>query len=77
MLSKILSTYVQGVAPAPVEEELFENERFMLLRGWSGSHLLPTERRRFTRSSQSFSEFPRIPSPDGTLSAYPFWCHML
>ncbi|KAK9815130.1 hypothetical protein WJX73_008307 [Symbiochloris irregularis] len=52
-------------ATGPVEEDLFENERFILLRGWSGSNLLPTERKRFSRAGSSFPEFPRVPLPDG------------
>ena len=56
---------MQASAPVPEEEELFENERFILLRGWSGSNLLPTERSRFSRGRESFKEFPRVSLPEG------------
>ncbi|KAK9819963.1 hypothetical protein WJX72_004515 [[Myrmecia] bisecta] len=53
-----------------VEEEAFENERYIPLRGWdaySGPMLLPTDRRRFTKreGSQSSSQFPEVNLPEG------------
>ena len=53
-----------------VEEEVFENERFLPIRGWSSGNLLPTDRRRYSHGRQqpaagSTSDFPRIQLPDG------------
>ena len=48
------------------EEEIFENERYIPIRGWSSS-LLPTERRRYSTrdGSQSFNDFPMMHLPSG------------
>ncbi|KAK9834254.1 hypothetical protein WJX81_000411 [Elliptochloris bilobata] len=51
-----------------VAEEVFENERFMPLRGWGArGNLLPGERGRFsTRSgARSWPDFPDVRLPDG------------
>jgi vacuolar protein sorting-associated protein 13A/C len=48
-----------------VEELVFENERYLPLRGWSPSNLLATERRRYSRAGQSYSIFPNVPLPPG------------
>lgn len=51
-----------------MEVEIFENERFIPIRGWgSRGNLLPTERRRYSTrdASQSFSEFPSVSLPEG------------
>ncbi|GIL84698.1 hypothetical protein Vretifemale_13315, partial [Volvox reticuliferus] len=50
---------------APVEEEVYENERFIPLLGWSSNNLLPTERRRYSRHGHSYSSFPLVPLPPG------------
>ena len=49
-----------------IEEEIFENERYIPIRGWS-SRLLPTERRRYSTrdGSQSFNDFPVMHLPSG------------
>lgn len=48
-----------------VEEEVFENERYVPLLGWSSHNLLPTERKRFSKRSggSSSHEFPTIVLP--------------
>lgn len=56
----------------PVEEEVFENERFLPLRGWSSRNLLPTDRHRFSGgrnqpAAESTTGFPKIHLPDGGL----------
>lgn len=52
-----------------MEEEVFENERYMPIRGWSSRNLLPTDRSRFThgrsQGAQSTTEFPKVHLPDG------------
>ena len=59
-----------------IEEEIFENERYLPIRGWaSRGGLLPTERRRYSTrdGSQSFNDFPTLHLPSGELlhcSAY-------
>ncbi|KAK9908805.1 hypothetical protein WJX75_003140 [Coccomyxa subellipsoidea] len=47
------------------EEEIFENERFLPIKGWGNS--LPTERKRYSTrdGSQSAAEFPSLPLPQG------------
>ena len=49
-----------------IKEELFENERYLPIRGW-GASLLPTERRRYSTrdGSQSFNDFPTMHLPPG------------
>ena len=59
-----------------IEEEIFENERYLPIRGWaSRGGLLPTERRRYSTrdGSQSFNDFPTLHLPTGKMlqrSAY-------
>lgn len=50
-----------------IREELFENERYMPIRGWASGCLLPTERRRYSTrdGSQSFNDFPTMHLPPG------------
>jgi vacuolar protein sorting-associated protein 13A/C len=51
-----------------VEEEVFENERFMPIKGWgSRGNLLPAERKRYSTrdAAQSFNDFPSVPLPEG------------
>ena len=53
-----------------IEEEIFENERYLPIRGWgSRGGLLPTERRRFSSrdGSQSFNDFPTLHLPNGEM----------
>jgi len=59
---------------APVEEEVFENERYIPIRGWSSRNLTPLDRRRFSRGrdqaiGDSTTEFPKIPLPNGGFPA--------
>lgn len=49
-----------------VEEEVFENERYMPMFGWSSSYLLPSDRRRWStmegrNSSDTFPEVKALP----------------
>jgi vacuolar protein sorting-associated protein 13A/C len=47
-----------------VEEEVFEYERYLPLRGWSASHLSALDPRQFSRfrnGSNGTSSFPRVP----------------
>lgn len=49
-------------------QEVFENERFMPLRGWGArGNLLPGERGRFSSRSggRSWPEFPEVRLPGG------------
>lgn len=47
---------------------MFENERFMPLRGWSSACLLPTDRARYTGPRGSNSDaFPQIGLEPGAL----------
>ena len=51
-----------------MEVEVFENERYMPIRGWgSRGNLLPAERRRYSArdGSASGSDFPSPPLPPG------------
>lgn len=53
-----------------IEEEVFENERFIPIKGWgSKGNLLPTDRRRFSRTrsgaDQSSMDFPNVDLPAG------------
>jgi hypothetical protein len=51
-----------------VEEDVVEHERYMPLLGWSHKHLLPTDRRRYSRKfdgGNSVSEFPKVECPYG------------
>ena len=53
-----------------IEEEIFENERYLPIRGWgSRGGLLPTERRRYSTrdGSQSFNDFPTLHLPNGEM----------
>ena len=53
-----------------IEEEIFENERYLPIRGWgSRGGLLPTERRRYSTrdGSQSFNDFPTLHLPTGEM----------
>jgi vacuolar protein sorting-associated protein 13A/C len=55
---------------APVEEEVFENERYIPIRGWSSRNLTPLDRRRFSYGrdqaiNDSTTAFPRVPLPNG------------
>lgn len=50
------------------EEEVFENERFLPLKGWgSRGNLLALERKRYSTrdGSQSANDFPQFPLPEG------------
>ncbi len=60
-----------GNAEDITEETVFEHERVIFLKGWSPKYLLPTERKRFSRSSDGASsdmEFPDIQCPSGERS---------
>jgi hypothetical protein len=49
-----------------VEEEVFEYERYLPLRGWSPNHLSSLDPRQFSRyrsGAHSSSNFPRVPLP--------------
>lgn len=53
-----------------VEEEVFENERYIPIRGWSSRNLNPlTDRKRYSlgrnSGAQSVSEIPKIQLPSG------------
>lgn len=50
-----------------IQEEIFENERYLPIRGWASGCLLPTERRRYStrNGSQSFNDFPTMHLPPG------------
>ena len=67
-----------GSWQAPVEEEVFENERYIPIRGWSSRNLTPLDRRRFSRGrdqaiGDSTTEFPKVPLPAGeSHPAYPY-----
>ena len=55
------------------EESVFEHERVIFLKGWSPSFLLPTERKRFSRTSDgaaSNMEFPEVQCPAGASSQH-------
>jgi vacuolar protein sorting-associated protein 13A/C len=48
------------------EEEVFEYERYLPLRGWSPNHLSSLDPHQFSRyrnGSHSISAFPRVPLP--------------
>ncbi len=48
-------------APTQQEVSVFENERFMPLRGWSPNFLLPTDRSRYTGPrGQEGATFPQV-----------------
>lgn len=55
----------EPAGPAVVEESVMENARYVPLRGWSSKHLLPTERKRYSRNGISFASFPVVPLPPG------------
>lgn len=64
-----------GKQAAPVEEEVFENERYIIIRGWSPRNLLPTDRARFSYgrsqpASASTTEFPKVPLPKGAITLH-------
>lgn len=55
------------------EDTVFEHERVIFLKGWSPQYLLPTERKRYSRSSDGASsgmEFPDIQCPSGKCSCW-------
>lgn len=54
-----------------VEEEVFENERYFPIQGWSARGLLPTERRHYSTcdGAQSTHDFPTLHLPDSEISA--------
>ena len=59
-----------------IEEEIFENERYLPIRGWgSRGGLLPTERRRYSTrdGSQSFNDFPTLHLPTGETIQCLYW----
>ena len=62
MIMQVPLSVVQpaAVQPQPVQEvAVFENERFMPLRGWNSSNLLPTDRKRYSGpGGQNTSDFP-------------------
>ena len=50
------------------EVEVFENERYVPIMGWSAKGLLPTDRRRFTvgrNDTEGMPEFPVLRLPPG------------
>jgi vacuolar protein sorting-associated protein 13A/C len=52
------------------EEEVFEYERYLPLRGWSPNHLSALDPRQFSRfrnGSNGTSSFPRVPLPQVSL----------
>lgn len=54
----------QAMVGDVVEEEVFEYERYLPLRGWSADHLSsldPRQYSRFRNGSKSTSAFPRVP----------------
>ena len=58
------------------EDSVFEHQRVIFLKGWSPKYLLPTERKRFSRSSDGASsdmEFPDIQCPSGWCSIHDRW----
>ena len=47
---------------------VFENERFLPLRGWSSGNLLPTDRKRYSGpGSRNATEFPSVALEPGEL----------
>lgn len=66
---RILQRDAQAAAAAgTAEEEVFENERYMPIRGWaSRGNLLPAERRRYSGrdGGRSANDFPSPPLPPG------------
>ena len=53
-----------------MEIEVYENERYLPLKGWgSKGHLLPTDRSKYSlgrRNAKSQMDFPVFPLPQGT-----------
>ena len=67
-------------APPPavvVEEEVWENERWVLLKGWGSPGMMPqdlaTGKRRFRHGGQGYDDFPGVSCPAGARSASPPW----
>lgn len=58
----------QKAAPTTEEAVVFEHQRFIMLRGWSHSNLLPTDRNRYSQyldGSDSRDSFPQVPLKPG------------
>ena len=63
-----MQSQLREPGPDAAEEEVFENERYIPLRGWgSRGALLPGERRRYSdrAGARSAAEFPSPPLPPG------------
>jgi len=60
-----------GPSGSVLEIEVYENERYLPLKGWgSNGHLLPTDRSKYSlgrRNAKSQMDFPVFPLPQGTL----------
>lgn len=53
-----------GAGGGEVEEEVFQYERYLPLRGWSADHLSaldPREYSRYRNGANSTSNFPKVP----------------
>jgi vacuolar protein sorting-associated protein 13A/C len=50
---------------------VFENERFLPLRGWSSGNLLPTDRKRYSGpGGRTTTEFPVVTLEPGELQPW-------
>lgn len=56
-----------GGAPSSraVEEEVYENERWVSLKGWAASNLRPDDPSHFQHQRQLYDSFPDVPAPVG------------
>ena len=65
------STSREASSGSVMEIEVFENERYLPLKGWgSKGHLLPTDRSKYSlgrRNAKSQMDFPVYPLPQGAL----------
>ena len=65
------SSSSSGSSGSVMEIEVFENERYLPLKGWgSKGHLLPTDRSKYSlgrRNAKSQMDFPVYPLPQGLL----------
>jgi hypothetical protein len=63
-----------GTVGETAEEQMFEYERYIPLRGWSYTHLLPSDPKRYSRlatGGRSSDELPKIMLPQvGVLSGF-------
>ena len=52
-----------------IEEEVWENERWVMLKGWGSPGMMPqdlaTGKRRFRHSGKGYDDFPSVSCPAG------------